>query len=127
MSMDVVVGLLTLLGLVYVGWSQIDLRRSEVSSNGAEAVEFSAEAVRHMTSSLMEAIEALATRDKTIAELRARVEFLEEQDRLKTQRINDLEQMVEGLKTERRELREERDVLTAQLKEAQAQEGQPCP
>jgi len=124
MSMDVVVGLLALLGLVYAGWSQMELRRSEASSNEAEAIEFSAEAVRHMTGSLMEAIEALATRDKTIAELRARVEFLEEQDRLKTERINELEQKVESLKIERRELRQERDTLARDLEKVKAE---PCP
>ena len=116
MSVDVIVGLLTLLGLAYVGWSQIEFRHSEASSKDAEAVEFSAEAVLHMTTSLMKAIDALATRDQLIAELRARIEFLEEQDRLKTARINELEQKIERLKDERQELGQERDALLEQVK-----------
>ena len=106
MNSDIIVGLLTLLGLVYIAWTQTDVRRAQATAADAEAI-------RHMTNSLIEAIETLAGRDKLIAELRARIETLEEHDRAKSARIATLERKIKGLEKERRELLRERDELSA--------------
>ena len=111
MSIDVIVGLLTLLGLVYVAWTQMDVRRAQAGSHDAEAIEFSAEAVMHMTVSLLQVTEKLADRDRQVLELLVRVEALEERDRLKTARITELEQKIQRLEDERQQLRQERDAL----------------
>ena len=111
MSVDVIVGLLTLLGLVYVAWTQMDVRQAQVGSHDAEAVEFSAEAVMHMTTSLLQVSEKLADRDHQVLELLVRVEALEERDRLKTARIAELEQKIRRLEEERHQLRQKRDAL----------------
>ena len=115
MSADIVVGLLTLLGLLYVAWMQTDVRRANAHASDAEAMEFSAEAVSHMTQSLLQVVEKLADRDELIVALRARVEILEEQDRLKTAQIIELEHKVEQLEDERRGLQGERDALKAEV------------
>ena len=115
MSADIVVGLLTLLGLMYVAWVQTDSRRAENRSNDAEAIEFSAGAVTHMTTSLMQVIEKLADRDRLIAELRTRVESLEERDRQKTQCIAELEQKIKELERKRQEIKHERDALAEEV------------
>jgi len=115
MSVDIVVGLLTLLGLVYMAWVQRDVRRAEINASDAEAVGFSAEAVMHLTTSLMQTVENLAERDRMIVELRARVESLEERDRVKADRITELEAKVKALRESRIELSHERDVLRSEL------------
>jgi len=114
-SADTVVGLLTLLGLVYVAWIQSGVRRAEKHSSNAEAIEFSAEAVTHMTTSLLQVIEKLADRDRLIAELRTRVESLEDSDRQKDQRIAELEQKIEELERKRQEIKRERDALAEEV------------
>lgn len=108
MSTDVLVGLLTFLGLVYMAWMQADVRRSEANSNDAEAI-------THMTGSLLQAVQTLADRDKLIVELRTRIEALEEHDRAKTNRIAELEHKVGQLEGERYVLMQERDALVAIL------------
>jgi chromosome segregation ATPase len=106
LSADVIVGLLTLLGLMYIAWLQSDLRRAETSSEDAEAI-------THITTSLIQSIEALSSREQLITELRARIESLEESDRLKAERIAELERKVRQLAEERDQLLVERARLTA--------------
>lgn len=63
MSTDMLVGLLTLSGMVYLAWVQRDVRRAERNSNDAEAMS-------HMTTSLLQALEAIDQREKIICDLR---------------------------------------------------------
>jgi predicted nuclease with TOPRIM domain len=83
----------------------------------SRVVEFSAEAVMHMTASLLQVTEKLADRDHQIVELLTRVEALEERDRLKTARIAELEQKIQRLEEERHQLRQERDALADKVAE----------
>ena len=115
MSADTVVGLLTLLGLLYVAWMQSGTRQADVRASDAEAMQFSAEAVTHMTSSLLQVVEKLADRDRLIAELRARIETLEEHDDAKTARIAELERKIGLLEQQRAELQQERDGLAVEV------------
>lgn len=115
MSADVIVGLLTLLGLMYMAWLQSDLRRAETSSEDAEAIHLSAEAITRITGSLIQSIEALSSREQLITELRARIESLEESDRLKSDRIAELERKVQQLANERDQLLAEKDSWTAKV------------
>src|SRR5215207_7295799 len=115
LNTDVIVGLLTLLGIVYLAWTQTEVRGAEVSSSRAEAVEFSSEAVMHITSSLIQAIETLAGRDKLIVELRVRIEQLEERSRLRGEIIADLERKIEQLEASHQALALQRDELLEQV------------
>jgi len=115
MSADTVVGLLTLLGLLYVAWMQSGTRQADARASDAEAIQFSAEAVTHMTGSLLQVVEKLADRDRLIAELRARIETLEEHDQAKTARISELERKIEVLERQRAELQQERDELAEEV------------
>lgn len=115
LSADTVVGLLTLLGLMYLAWVQLDLRRAETGANEAEAMESRAGAVSQMTLALMNAVEAVGNRDALIAELRARIEVLEHHDRLKTSRIEELERKLLQMETERQRLIAERDGLLERM------------
>ena len=63
-----------------------------------------------MTSALIQAVETLADRDQLIVELRARVDSLEAEDRLKTARIAELERKISDLEAERERLLQEREV-----------------
>lgn len=116
---DIVVGLLTLLGLVYLAFVQMELRRSQTDANDAEVMESSAGAVSQITSALMNAVEAVASRDALIAELRARIEVLEHHDRLKTARIEELERKTIQMEHERGLLLQERDELIARLNQGE--------
>lgn len=115
LSADTVVGLLTLLGLVYLARMQLELRRSETSANDADAMESSVVAVSQITAALMNAVETLTTREALVAELRARIEILEQHDRLKTARIEELERKLAQMECERGLLMQERDALIARL------------
>jgi len=61
--------------------------------------------------------EKLADRDRQVMELLARVEALEERDRLKTARITELEHKIHRLEEERHQLRQERDALADKVAE----------
>jgi len=118
LSTDTVVGLLTLLGLVYIAYMQSGLRTSQIQVNDASTLGHSAEAVSQLTTALMQAVEALASRDSLIADLRGRIEVLEENDRQKTLRILGLEQKLAHIEAERDRLLAERDHLAKLVKNA---------
>jgi len=104
MSTDIVVGLLSLLGVLYLAWLQQDMKKAEAKVEDAEAV-------HHLTEALLQAVETLAGREQVIVELRARIEALEREDRLKTARISELERKITHLEAERTALLEERERL----------------
>lgn len=115
MSAEVIVGLLTLLGIMYMAWLQTEQRTTQVRWQEAEVVESSTGALSQLVESLLSSIETLASRESLIAELRGRIETLERNDRLKSAKIGELEFKVSQLEQERVRLLSERDRLTEQL------------
>jgi chromosome segregation ATPase len=101
LTKETLVGLLSLAGILYVAWTQRELRHSQSVQHRADSLESSAGAVAQLTESLMHMVETLAGRDALIVELRARVEALEESDRRKLQRISELEAQLQRLTAER--------------------------
>lgn len=101
MSEQVMVGIMSLAGIVYLAWVQTGLRRSEIGAHQAGTLESSAGAVAQLTDTLMKTVEVLAGRDALIAELRARIEALEANDHLNRQRISELETSLQRLTAER--------------------------
>lgn len=114
MSPDVIVGVLTLAGIVYMMIAQSDVRRTEARAHDADAEESRAGAITQLSHSLIEAVEKLADRDTVIAELRSRIELLEESDRRKMERIADLEAKVARREAALQKALAERDALLAQ-------------
>ncbi len=117
MTADTVVGLLTLLSIIYVAWLQTGQRESLIAAQDAAATGSSAEALAQVVESLLKAVETLANREALIAELRGRIEVLERHDRLKSSKIGELEFKLSQMEQERGQLISERDSLVARLLE----------